>query len=952
MLTTLACLLALIQPSGSTAHYHSAIGETLTVSDSLTVVNCYFHGISVTMGGAAISLVVSDDRTVEIRDTSFHDCHSERASDSDWPRGIIRIDGKSPGTITLTIIQCCAVDCSAVSGQFLFTARTNTAVGSTNCHLCARPSATHESGPFHLDSFSIASVEYCNLTTCCVNSHDYSNGAAFKLVGKRIDGSEDQLSYLTIVDCRGPSICDQQANSNETPLRVVKYDCCNFVGNHGSLYRSTRGHTQVVNCNFKENVAFENSAEMNSAKMVAKVTSPAWIVILGCRFGFEPPTAGGRVSSVSGNTNQVLETWEISHFMSGSCPNGVPFATQSSTPTSSPTISSTPTSSPVCDRFLNQVYFSRKTPEITQECLTIEDCVFAYCTSGGEWGGGVGIKNREKAVLVYATTFMHCLRGQSSWHFGGAIAVQVADFLMERCCGLDCASNSGQFLFVQYTPKSTVRWTNCYLCADPTLEMEQHGALEWDSQCPALVETCNITSCGLGSRDVCQGAAVSLYGGSASTAWDELRFLTIVDCSGNSICANAYASQPTGPRYALYRCCNFVGNHGSLIYAFAGETVVNECYFVENQQFGNANPLPVEQIFQFNSQMEGKAKISLSWFDNGVPVGDNTLTVESCKIFEGGVAVTLDIQHHDPGECPDIRTRTQSPSATESSGFIASDKIVATIEKKSATFERTEFESGSDSQAVTREVTDSSLFGATFQDRSSNLADSQLSNSILLDWTMNLFKTKSSFEDTVPFSLSIDFTHSNSPLSGNPILPSLIFDSESISGSAVLIPSLRVFTISEALNLKNTLPMFHSEQQPQSLSFKSDELSPTLALSFSDSLIATAPFSAQLPVAVNISSSSGETEAQGKSSWTSTSTAILTSVLALVLSLVIGVTVFIILRRRKEENVTSEAEVQGESSTFTDFSIEEDLDHMVYCNPSDEDDAAGFQENTDEAANP
>jgi hypothetical protein len=221
--------------------------------------------------------------------------------------------------------------------------------------------------------------------------------------------------------------------------------------------------------------------------------------------------------------------------------------------------------------------------------------------------------SQEKWVDVLDTSFVNCHVIGGTNPSGGAVALAVQKLTMDRCCGRQCSSVNGQFLFLSHAPNSTIDSTNCYLCADPKDSASGFGSLEFDTGICVSTAVWNCTDCSLSSGD---GAAVALYGDQIGEYLTDFRFATIIGCRARSM---IYQTAGSGSRRGAFGSCNFVNNYGTLFIWRRGTATIRHSVFHGNCGFEDGAPLELAEVFMTT----GSAKFSLldSFIDFTLPIG-------------------------------------------------------------------------------------------------------------------------------------------------------------------------------------------------------------------------------------------------------------------------------------------------------------------------------------------
>jgi hypothetical protein len=245
-----------------------------------------------------------------------------------------------------------------------------------------------------------------------------------------------------------------------------------------------------------------------------------------------------------------------------------------------------------------------------------------------------------------------------NWPQGGAVGVDgktddAARLRMERCCGRDGYAVDGQFMIVRHAV-AIIRGLTCFGCGLASTDADS-GAIHFAEQASCELESCNLTSCRADSIE--HGAAIRFYDAGRAEDLQDLQFLTIVNCSGNSIAGHTIAN--TG-RHMQYDSCNFVGNRGKLFAAQGGLTEVVNCHFVGNlRSTGEA-----ATASDLTDGLEGTATMSIisSFFDFAPPTaGGVVVTIEG---NETDTFTTIAIVHVNIETCLNVNIPTThfSPS--------------------------------------------------------------------------------------------------------------------------------------------------------------------------------------------------------------------------------------------------------------------------------------------------
>jgi hypothetical protein len=490
-------------------------------------------------------------------------------------------------------------------------------------------------------------LEFADKCDACVNSCNVSdgdmtsvtaNGIALSLVGNSGTIGSTNVTFMTVCNCKGNSILKQGSG------RHVSYDRCNFVDNKGYLFSSAGGSVFVTACHFVRN--FQTSGIASSGPGL--FDGSAKIFLADSYFDVAPPSANALFVRVIGNHGPgTYETPMNIHMNTAMCPTAPPplstarvsaSAIQSTllrtatvkpssppaTPVQTVTDSPVPTQSPAktrtasvskpfaasqtaiassvftasaylgCELFSKQLFNTQRSPTTTNDCVTVRDCVFKDCVNSGGYGGGFGMPDSiTKSVDINDTSFLNCKTTGGTNEYGGAVALSVQRLRMNRCCGKECSSQSGQFLWLSNSPNSTIGMTNCYLCASSAVSANEYGAFALDESTHAYVSLWNCTDCSLEGGS---GAAVMLCKGQMGGSFCDFRFSAIVGCRGPSIVFEGRPDRPDS-RTVYFTSCTFLTNHGTMFNWRQGSCRIRSCVFRDNMKFDVDTPLSLDEVF-------------------------------------------------------------------------------------------------------------------------------------------------------------------------------------------------------------------------------------------------------------------------------------------------------------------------------------------------------------------
>jgi hypothetical protein len=260
------------------------------------------------------------------------------------------------------------------------------------------------------------------------------------------------------------------------------------------------------------------------------------------------------------------------------------------------------------------------------DCLVVRRCLFKdlhaaplqFWTLGAaiclELPGSTGNEVEE-------STFINCYTlTPFAEDYGGAIGVWASSIKICRCCGNECRSQYGQFVWVKGASFTELSEITAIRCAKPDSVDINTGALDFAEGVGPTIWNANFTDC-IATED---GTAIDLWGGSVSVC---CRFLTVFGCNGPS---SVYSHRPLFE--ASYS--NFVSNsHSTAVIDCNGNTVsLSHCHFKSNSRAlfksGNAGMFIVENC-HLDSRLPSDIPYSLT--SNNVITGD-AITLPLCHL--------------------------------------------------------------------------------------------------------------------------------------------------------------------------------------------------------------------------------------------------------------------------------------------------------------------------------
>jgi len=271
-----------------------------------------------------------------------------------------------------------------------------------------------------------------------------------------------------------------------------------------------------------------------------------------------------------------------------------------------------------CDSRSNANITTRIVPS---QCVTINDCVFWFCTCN-DHGGAISIKTGESNSVVSGTIFYSCSCGSYN---GGAIYKYAGyQFDLNRVCFSQCSAGSGSSFYIDMYYWSfnicKVNLTSVNLCSKSLISSQKHS-----------------------SRAICANYSVQNFNSSNNFIYEDVSGI------GFKRVENARLD-----------FCSFSNNVGNSVISFEmrSKNLITYCNFISNSKSTLENGVITsdESFVVKNSMFKSNSNI----------ICKGTMTFESCSVdnmtFSGSIA-TLYLQNN-PTMISHNRFSTQFCSAS------------------------------------------------------------------------------------------------------------------------------------------------------------------------------------------------------------------------------------------------------------------------------------------------
>jgi hypothetical protein len=249
-------------------------------------------------------------------------------------------------------------------------------------------------------------------------------------------------------------------------------------------------------------------------------------------------------------------------------------------------------------------------------CLVIEHCLFLEVNAALTTHGGaicLWVSDSVGNRLAWST-FIACYTGPVPFSdcYGGGVAILVGEVSIFGCCGCDCHSEYGQFVYVEAGRSCSFSEVSALRCSPDGKSGAENGAFDFYNDVSPVIRNMNCTAC------YCEThcSAIGLWGISVSP---DCRFFTILKDTG---LGSVYSHRPNfllssgnfvenSHADGIVRCnehlislshCHFKGNSGPLFFSESGGK-----FSVSNCHLGSALPGGIPYSLTTNNNFDANA---------------------------------------------------------------------------------------------------------------------------------------------------------------------------------------------------------------------------------------------------------------------------------------------------------------------------------------------------------